>query len=444
MSRSLDDDLRAALRTATAPITAPPDLAALARAAADRRRRRHTHVALVLAPVAVVGVLAAAVLVVPRIGTDRAALPAADQVLLDRPTGGDLAGDARVRAGLVAAFERGVRPAEYRSPSLATPPPGTRPAGDPRVVWAGSTPDGVAGVVVQREDGPGRPALAVGYVGPGVRGPELVAVSRSREGYDRYAGAYVGPDYRTVLVLDPGAPLTWSYQHDYRAPAGVVLRDRPVRFDGGVAVLTVPVGVNPAEVAVTRPGGPDLDRLLPLGNSPGGGPFAYERLPWSGDKRDGPPQFPVAGAARWPAPGGPDGRVPLLAQAFRTAVAAVPSDRWLTGSAGDELWYAYGATPDGRRLVATDAMADGDPTRAYAVLIGPGDRSTVVDGGPVDPDGRVPFRVRLPDGQGWLLAAKGRTLTWTDGGRARTARDAALLPAGATEVRADGTRVALR
>jgi len=55
--------------------------------------------------------------------------------------------------------------------------------------------------------------------------------------------------------------------------------------------------------------------------------------------------------------------------------------------------------------------------------------------------------VALPAGQGWLVAAKGARLSWrTDSGPWTAAgTDAALLPATASEVRADdGTPLHLR
>ena len=59
--------------------------------------------------------------------------------------------------------------------------------------------------------------------------------------------------------------------------------------------------------------------------------------------------------------------------------------------------------------------------------------------GPTYRDQAVPIRLELPDGQGWLVAAKGKTFAWTEDGVARTARDAALIPPAAA-VRADGRR----
>lgn len=440
MSPDLQDDLRAALRTATAPVSAPPDLARRIRTAVDRRRRRRTRLTVVLAPVAVVAVVAAAVLVGPRTGGgDGPALSAADRALLDRPTGGDLAGRADFLDRVVAVFLAGVRPDSGTGPTVPSAVPGTGAVGDPHVLWAGTTPSGAAAVVVQEERTPNGPLVAVGYLAPG---PMLAAVSRPN-GQDDLAGAFLGPG--TVVVVDHGSPLTWSYEHSYRAGGGIELTDRPVRFTGGVAVLTVPPGVDAGRLEVTRPGPvrPGAGRLLALGADPGAGPEGV-RLPW-GDKQD--PDgglYPVAGADRWPEPEKEGGsRYFQLLGTLQRAVSTLPTDISLSGGAGDDLWYAYGATPDGRRLVATDLAATGDPSRAYVALLDAAGRSAVVVGGPITRTDLVPVRVRLPAGQGWLLAAEGRTFTWTAGGRAESSPDAALVPVGATDVRAAGTPVAL-
>jgi hypothetical protein len=441
MSPTLTDELRAALREATAPVHAAPELAARIRTAANRRRQRQARTALVLAPVAVIAVVVAAVLTGPlRDGATPPTVTTADQELLTRPTGGDLAGDATVVAGLVAAFTREVR-APAPETRLETPAPGSGPVGEPHVVWAGTTPAGPAAVVVQTERGPAGSVLAVGFVGPGDRGTRLLGVGRHAENYLDLAGAFLGPDRRTVLVLDRDEPLTWSYQHTYRPTGGAVLTDRPVVFTDGVALLRVPAGVDPAQVAVTRPGGPDTERVLPLGNEPEGSEGV--RLPWYGAKTAGPGLYPV-GAATWPDPTPGrfgDDRTGQLMRTIRDALEARPTDLWLTGSAGDDAWYAFGGLPDGRLLAATDAAVDGDVSRAYVVLVGPGDRTVVIDGGPTDATALVPFRVSLPDGQGRLLAAQGKTFTWTEAGGPRSAANAALVPAGATDVRVNGAPV---
>ena len=443
MNPTLADELSTALREATDPVVVRPGLDIRVRAAVAGRRHRRNRTAVMLAPVAVVAVLAAAVAVAPAQRRDAVPLPPANQELLTRPTAGNLATDPAALARLVDVYVRGVRPPSDQSPAVPTVPPGVGPVGDPHVVWAATTAAGPAAVVVQKERGAAGPVVAIGFVGPGDSGrTQLLGVGRPAGSYSEVAGAFLGPDRREVLVLAQGGPLTWSYQHTYRPTGGLVLRDRPVTFTDGVALLQVPAGVDPAEVAVTRPGGPDADRVLLLANEPD--TTEGRPLPWLGGKTEGPAIWPVGTGSAWPSP--TPGRFgdDLAAQLKRTvwpALEGLPSDRWLLGSFADDAWYAYGGTPDGRRLVGTDKAVEGEVGRAYVVLVGPGDRTVVVDGGPVDLTGPVGFRADLPDGQGRLLAAKGKTFTWAEPAGTRSAENAALVPAGATDVRVDGVPV---
>jgi hypothetical protein len=64
-------------------------------------------------------------------------------------------------------------------------------------------------------------------------------------------------------------------------------------------------------------------------------------------------------------------------------------------------------------------------------------------GGPTYRGQAVPIRLPLPDGRGTLVAAKGKTFSWVEGNTGRSAEDAALIPVGATDVRADGQPVPL-
>jgi hypothetical protein len=445
VSTILEDELREALRARTADIAAPPGLLGDVRRGAARRRTR-TRLAVVAVPAAVAAAVAAGALAVPRLGTDRAELAdAADEALLSRPTTGGLAGDRAYLDEVRRVFLADGQFMDYRSESLPSPPPGAQRVGQPRVLWAATVPSGRAAVVAQRERVGSRTAVAVGYVSTSQAGSSVTTVARRAPGYTDFAGAFVGADRRVLLVLDRGEPLTWSYGHTYLPGGGIKLTDRPVTFAGGVAVLTVPPGVDPGEVELTRPGAPDPSRVLPVGND--ADQLADgERLPWYGDKRDSDGSvFEVgAGARAWPDPAGD--RYGQLKDSLRRAIDGVPSDRYLYGSAGDDGWYAYGGTPDGQRLVATDMAALADPSRAYVVLLARSGLATVVDGGPVDRRSSLPIQVRLPDRQGWLVAAKGTQLAWRTGSGAWTSagRNAALLPAAATEVQVNGQVLPLK
>jgi hypothetical protein len=75
-----------------------------------------------------------------------------------------------------------------------------------------------------------------------------------------------------------------------------------------------------------------------------------------------------------------------------------------------------------------------DPSYLYGALWDHGKRTDLY-GGKVDPTAVLPVKLKFPDGQGWLVAAKGATFqyltgTWHDAGS-----NAALVPANATEVR---------
>lgn len=438
MTSALEDELRTALHAATWHITADEHLADRVRAARRRTapvRAGRRLLGLTLVPIAVVAVVVSAALVLPR--HDAGRLSAADQALLDRPTTGDLADDGTVVDQARLVFGTFARPALYRSSSLATPPPGTTADGEPQVLWAGTTNTGAAAVVAQRETAAAGAVLAIGFLGSTGTGLELAAVSRGTAGYGDLAGAFVGTGRRTLIVLDRGQPVAWSTTTEYES-GGIRLVDRPVRFTGGVAALAVPTGVAPDHVWLTRPGSPGRDRRLGIGNPTqlaADGP----RLPWDLSKQD--PElglFPI-GEPSWPEPEDAD-RYSQVLRAVRAAVDATPSDLPQYGSAGDDLWYAYGGTPDGRQLAVTDmATYDGGPSRAYAVLLTDLTPSAVVSA-PVDRTSTVPVRVELPDRQGWVVAAEGAFLTyrigtgaWLDGGA-----DAALLPSTATAVRADG------
>lgn len=349
MSPALEDDLRDALQASTARITAAPELAGRARTAVARRRRRRSRAALVLAPAAVVAVVVAVVLVVPRIGGPGPEVVAADAELLQRPTGGDLAGDAAVKGSMVQAYLIGVRPETYQNGDLPTAVPGAGPVGGPHVLRVGTTPTGPAAVVVQQERGPSGPVVAVGFLGTGAGGPKLASVSRRAPGYDGFDASFVGSTRRTVLVLvlDRGERLTWSYTHTYVKPAGLRFVDRPVVFRDGIAVLTVPAGVVPDQVAVTHPGPPHAGRESGVGGRPseqGDG----ERLGWF-SRDPASVVFPVGSPGAWPDPGtDPDGRYGQLLTAMRTVSTPYPA----TGS-----WPAAPATTPGTPTAAPRTAA---------------------------------------------------------------------------------------
>jgi hypothetical protein len=452
MSPTLEEDLRTALRSWTAGVTSPPELPAAVRRGAGRRQRRR-RIALVAVPVAVVAVLAAAVLVAPRltytppdVATATSSLTAADRSLLAGPTGGDLADDT----GYVQAVQRAWVASHHESLN-ADRGIFDHMLGVPTVVWAGTTPAGRAAFVVQLADLREHDnvqltregvALLWGFVGPGRDGaPTVVADGYPVPGAPSVEGAFVGRDRRVLLVADRGYEQEQvSWQLDYGADGRVGRSWTPVPFRGGVALLTAPAGADPAAARLRYRGGyADIGNTQddPLGAAASP---ADRRLQWQGAERR--PVWAV----------GPD---PALAWKG-TLPDDFGAEQWLAGildkrqpslwpdvsMVGSSLWYAVGRTPDGSALVAGEKTFDADPSHVYAALRRDGGTPRVV-GAPTHPDQAVPVRLALPDGQGTLLAAKGRTFTWVEGGTGRSARDAVLVPAAASDVRADGQPVPL-
>ena len=79
------------------------------------------------------------------------------------------------------------------------------------------------------------------------------------------------------------------------------------------------------------------------------------------------------------------------------------------GSTGFSMRVAYGETADGSQLAAGEHVLDADPTRVYAVLKNGAGKTAVVPGGIPDKTASLPVSIRLPNGQGWAVANKGRS-----------------------------------
>lgn len=453
MSTSLEEELRTALRAHTADVTAPPGLAADVRRGAARRRLR-TRLTVAATPLAVIAAVAAGAVALPRLTYDApdpesvaAALSGSERTLLSQATEGDLAGDESYLTAVTEAWQRSHR----RSPN-ADRGIFDHMLGSPTVVWAGRTPAGPAAVVVQVADLREHdnlqlerqgPALLWGYVGPGPDGvPALAADAYPVPGAPDVEGALIGPARRVLLVADRGRPVEVSFARTYTGD-GYARRDwRPLRFAGGVAVVAVPDGTAAGQVRLRPRGGyAEVGNQTDVPADPGAA--SDDRLQWLD-----PGAFPVWPVGADPAAGW-DGRLPDE-QAVTTFFDGVLDGRvpitWPeVGLSGSSLWYAAGTTADGSRVVAGERQLDADPSRVYAVLRSPAGRVEVV-ARETDTSAVLPVRLRLPRAQGWLVAAKGAELSWRTGSGewAPVGRDAALLPAVATEARVDGEAVVLR
>jgi hypothetical protein len=432
------------LRAATGGLEPPPGFAdAVLRGGRRRRaRRRLTVTASVLA---VVAVATAATVVTLREDTPA---PVAD-VRLTQPTKGDLAGDQAFLDEARKAWQEGLPIAPEARDRYYDDP-----RGEPHVYWAGNTPAGRAAIVLQPV-----------YVHPNSQVTEkglhtaegLVAIDQG-DGRFKLVGTHVigqdrpgqaayykfGPNNRTMLIVDRGEPVHYDLDPDYDDKVRAYRFDwQRAEPDGGVAIVTVPAGKTP------------LSAIAYEGNDPPG-QLSVDELP----------VVPRAASVWLPL------RLPDPAYRLDSSVLAWGDVVWrlgepveLTAAQLESLWgyYRYypgeydvatslwtiaAALPDGRVVILKERQNGTAKPRLIAeVAPNPNATETVmIDGGVVDSSAILPIRFSIPDGGGWIVADKGKRLSyrtspdeaWQDAGR-----DAALLPANATEVLVDDLYVRL-
>ncbi|MEH1124385.1 hypothetical protein [Micromonospora sp. CPCC 206061] len=368
----------------------------------------------------------------------------ADYRLL-QPTGGDLAGDARVIEQVVRAWRDGLRHSESGDGAVAAL------RGEPHVYWAGTTKGGPAAVVVQAGARRDRVAMA-GLVATDPVSKEFRLVGEESVAHGVSWVYAFGPEDRTLLAVDPGVPLYISMA-PVTGPDGKVSRDwRRMSTMDGVALAEVPAGGDPRDVRVlARQAPPAARERDPAGLHPvreasqyveqavaRGGPVpAYlpinptradsAGLSWENRSVDGPTR--VGRPTQVTDDGG------ILLRAVGESGYVDP----LIEIHGSGRWEVVAGLPDGRTALLSEIFGASDPALVFAVLLdATGAVDAVIPGGAADRDAPVPVRVRLPDGQGWIVAAYGSSLAYRTAGGAwvEVGQDAALLPDTAAEVRA--------
>jgi hypothetical protein len=419
---TMDDiDVRVVLQRATDHLTDPPGLLDDVRRGGHRRvARRRTVLAAGLA-----GVAASVGGAVGLSGTSGSAEVASP--LFDQPSRGDLAGDEAYLRRLLAVWRRHMESIDFEL------------RGEPHVVWAGSTPAGPAAYIIQRtadnpvvsEPAGDRMVAVAAFVEPTARGPRVMTVETVTDaGQDGNSqAALLGAGRDVLLVLDTARSVEFSPELRYAADGRVERTFHPVAFRNGAAVLPVPPQRTKVTVGLARTP-VHQENLIHISNT-------SEILFPGGRDRPAPPLYrhTLAGAERlW----GADPRAVVQRYVFEEDVLAEYVDQaGVHTHNGSPLLTIYGATPDGRRLLLLTLQYDDDPARVIA-LLGRGDAPfRVVASAFADWNAALPVRLRLPDRQGTLIAAEGAALSYrTHGGRWQDARrDAALLPATATEVR---------
>ncbi|MFI6820763.1 hypothetical protein ACIBJE_07390 [Micromonospora sp. NPDC050187] len=435
--------VRQALALTAGAVRPPADLLDRARRAGRRRVRRHRALAGALAVVLLAGGLSAAGYASrpPTVTTTPAA--AIGERLLDGPTRGDLAGHPDYLRAVVDLHERARDDSPLRGLGVTR-----NPAGPAHVTWAGSTMSGRAAVVAQRMRlAGGDRVVLVTFVGTGVDGrPEKVGAdfygSGDRTGWQSVA-FLVGPERSTLVVLDVGIEVEFSLNRTYTA--GAVTREdwQSVQFIDGVALITLGPQRDRWTVAVRQRAGAYLgigNLTDPQESTPERGWLDWHR-PADADHPAAQPVYLVLGGSA----GAVD--LPDVAESRRALAETAPFgalEPQIPPSLGRD-WIAVGRTPAGAEVVAGDLRIGTDQVRTLVRLHRPGQAPLAVVGPVVDPAAYLPVVVRLPDGRGWLVARPGATLSWSDGrGDWQPAgRDAAVLPAGATQARVGTVAVRL-
>jgi len=405
-----DTDIRTALEQATGELRTPPDLLDRVRAGGQRRVvRRRTLLAAGLATIA--GGSTAGVLLG---GAGGGETPVASP-LLDRPTRGDLRGDRGFLDQVRRAWRDNLGDVSVR--------------GEPHVVWAGVAPHvNRAAVVAQRV--PRRVASPVGQISYGLTGfveettagLRVISLEEMLTGATNAAAALLGPERDVLMVLDDGRDVRYSPTLSYTADGKTDRTFTPLDFQVHDGVAFEATETRPTTIRMAlRAEVPDSqgDRSVGLANisqliddAGRGGPYpGPERQAWS-----------LAGAQKAPAENDPwdvEGRDGYYDQYGYQLVPPAGT------------WYIRGATADGRQFVAQTLTSTDDRIRLFLSL---GTPDPLLVGFPA-PAAPLPVRVRLPDGQGVVVAGAGKL-------RYRVSRGdwlpvtgyAALLPAAATEV----------
>ncbi|QFU91392.1 hypothetical protein YIM_31130 [Amycolatopsis sp. YIM 10] len=364
--------------------------------------------------------------------------PAPTQVsaasLLDQPTRGDLAGDGVFLTSATGAWKSGLDTSPYNVDGMLN-----ERTGEPHVYWAGNTPDGPAAVLAQPVRLPeGSARTLYGVVGrdPGDGTTKLLDMAHP-EMTPAETGAFrFGRDDRTVLAIDQGTPLYVSAKTTF-GPDGKAGREwQQLKVVDGVAIATLPEGTGPFDprLLTREPGaGAGLDDTVSVSRSSAylripegqGMPKAPEGLPW---RVGGEPFVVRVGGVR-------DSGVFEFGQGLASSglfdqYTALPFENSVP-------WLVVAGLGDGRTaLVGEHGHVGSNPSRLYAVIQRvDGSVETVLPGDPVDPAAALPVRLRLPDGQGWVVAAKGAQLSYRTGDNWEgNFTDAALIPDTAVQV----------
>lgn len=450
------NELSTLMRGATNDLEPTPDFARQVLLGSRRRRTRRRLT--MAASAAVVAAIAAVTSVV--VLDDNT--PHVADARLTAPTKGDLAGDQTFLGEATSAWRNGLSIA----PEAALGVYDDR-RGDPHVYWAGNTPAGRAAIVLQEvyvhdeaqvpDSETGR-RTAEGLIAVDPRDGKLKLVGTRVVGEEQLGRAdyyKFGPDDRTLLIVDEGKPLYYTYRFAYELSEYGVVESSTLEWHraeprDGVALVRIPENVN------------GIVTVAYQGNHP------PAKVDWAAIPHD----FYVrrmAMASRYLARRipSPDFRTSFLPWKQTWEVGAPlglsPAERDRLRGRDDNLllggpdyvsaWVVFARLDDGRTVALQETQNRTGMPELTVLVIRPPDNTTTMDNigsvgsvGAADQGAVLPVRFRIPSGGGWIVADKGKQLSYRtapDGDWQDAGRDAALLPDNATEVKVDGETVAL-
>ncbi|MCP3803070.1 hypothetical protein NLX83_27720 [Allokutzneria sp. A3M-2-11 16] len=441
-----------------------------------KQRRKRVRAAMVGTALAITAMVGGLVSSVPVWLADSENVTPASDPRLGRPTGGDLAGDAELLSQSRILWNRELKALLDRL--LSNAPAGCWDAlGEPHVYWSGRTGAGPASVVMQAirttdscfaHIARGE-FTAVGLIGTDStgKGVHLLGVTLKGAANSEEEVFLFGPDDNTVVALQESGARYYSRRAEVQAD-GKVTRDwHALSYRDGVATVVIPPAEprpqpqnDPAFAKRTQaqPGAtvPPEDRVRPFstarsrGMVTGHGNVGYfgwlnlqghlggprlefaERLRRFNDVLDrmgySDPAFRGAARAR-------PGELTLIPMAPAGRQGESPSTlQGVTpGLAGG--WHVTAVLPDGRTVIVGEEPIN-NSVHTYAVLWRGDVVDQVIHGAPAERDPVLPVNIRMPDGQGWIVARQGAKLKWrsTTGVWTDLPGDAALLPADAEMV----------
>jgi hypothetical protein len=432
------EELRAALRGATAELETPPTFAGeVMRGGARRIRRRR----LIIASVAAATALAVGGTVVAGWQTLSEPTQVATDPRLNGPTRGNLATDAEFLDDAIRAWEK-----ELPDESNAGSDIAGRVIGRPHVYWAGDfTGDKVA--MVMQATGPtgnGPQGMLRGLVGTRADTQMFGIVALApphREDSDDFAFRF-GPGGRYVLAMEldkaqflstgvvydntgrPSRDDTWQLMANLSGVMGGLLPDS-VALREPVIVAGDPATAQPEDQVpiVSGAGLPDGPAQKQPTGLPWVDPGGQSHMMWAGAEPD-----------RWRDMG-------VMHQRFHEILKKSPYlDHLVPHHDGPSPWYLSVGLPGGKIATIAEYQAVYETkARIYVIVSDSPDAIVGIVGyvGPTDASKPLPVLAKLPDNAGWAAAAKGATLSYrtaVDGTWQGERAEALLAPADAVQI----------